>query len=95
MLRLSPQSLHNLPIPVQEKFLDRLRVNELTPQDVKELQSWLATFPIVPEGNWCKVLRSGAKVVGTGLQIDSLLGRDKPCFGEKISHIIENWLPEF
>ncbi len=98
MSRLSPASLTGVPRRVREKFKDRLRVKDFSDVDLQEILDWLATYPEVPDGDWCHVLKSGRKVVGTGNQIDTFLGVDEPCWGQRIASVssrvfdVDAWL---
>jgi hypothetical protein len=72
-----------LPRQVQDHLMDRLRVREITGQDLKSLLSWINTDPRVPEGAWCKDFGS-FKLVGEGKFPKTFLSKEQACFGAKI-----------
>jgi hypothetical protein len=72
-----------LPRQVQDHLMDRLRVREISAQDLRALLSWINADPQVPEGAWCKDFGS-FKLVGEGKHPKTFLSKEQPCYGAKI-----------
>jgi hypothetical protein len=72
-----------LPTQVQNHLMDRLRVREITAQDLGALLSWINGDPQVPEGAWCKDFGS-FKLVGEGKYPKTFLSKEQPCYGARI-----------
>lgn len=72
-----------LPKRVQDHLLDRLRVRQVTAQDLRMLLDWINSNPHVPDGPWCKDFGS-FKVVGEGRFPKTFLTKEQPCYGKEI-----------
>ena len=72
-----------LPRGIREHMRDRLRVRQITEDDMVKLMVWISTNPEVPEGQWGKDFGT-FKLVGSGALPGTLLTGDQPCYGTKI-----------
>ncbi|HXX15718.1 MAG TPA: hypothetical protein VEJ47_12510 [Candidatus Eremiobacteraceae bacterium] len=54
-----------LPIPVRDHLLDRMRDRAISINDLNKLRLWIESRPEVPEGNWYKDFGS-FKICGRG-----------------------------
>src|ERR1022692_1166059 len=71
-----------LPRQVQDHLMDRLRVREISAQDLRALLSWINADPQVPEGAWCKDFGS-FKLVGEGKNPKTFLSKDSRVTGPR------------
>jgi hypothetical protein len=67
-----------------EKLLDRVRTREITVDDLMAFNDWAQIARQYPDGDWCKDFGT-FKAVGTGLELDTFLSREQPCWGEKLA----------
>jgi hypothetical protein len=72
-----------LPKRFKDHLLDRLRVRQITAQDLRMLLDWINSNPQVPDGTWCKDFGS-FKLVGEGRLPKTFLTKEQPCYGERI-----------
>ena len=73
----------NLPKAVRNHLEDRLKLREVTEDDMVQLTRWIRTNPEVPEGPWCKDFGS-FKLAGAGAIPKTFLTWDQPCIGKRI-----------
>jgi hypothetical protein len=66
-----------------EKLLDRVRTREITVDDLMAFNDWAQVARQYPNGDWCKDFGT-FKAVGTGLELNTFLNREQPCWGEKL-----------
>jgi len=66
-----------------EKVLDRVRTREISVDDLMAFNDWAQIARQYPGGDWCKDFGT-FKAVGTGLELDTFLSREQPCWGEKL-----------
>jgi hypothetical protein len=73
----------NLAKGIREHLEDRLRLREITEDDMIQLTRWIGTNPEVPEGPRCKDFGS-FKLAGEGASPKTFLSRTQPCIGKQI-----------
>lgn len=83
MGRRAAEDSLSTPRQVQDHLMDRLRVREITAQDLRALLAWINADPQVPEGGWCKDFGS-FKLVGGGKYPKTFLSKEQPCYGARI-----------
>jgi hypothetical protein len=72
-----------LPIAVKKHLLERLHDRSLTPADIMKLQSWIATAPDLPEGEWYKDFGS-FKLAGEGEVPKTFLTKRQTAKGDEV-----------
>ena len=73
----------SIPPPVLEHLLDRIRLREISADQLNSLVEWLDTKPQVPDGDWFKRL-SGMVVCGRGELVLTFLTTNQVPFGDEI-----------
>jgi hypothetical protein len=66
-----------------EKLLDRVRTREITVDDLMSFHEWAQVARQYPSRDWCKDFGT-FKAVGTGLELDTFLNKEQPCWGERL-----------
>ena len=74
---------HNLSFSKRQKLADRVRRRVITAVDLRKLQEWIESDPVVPDGDWCKDFGS-FKVVGRSSEPSTFLTKDQACWGERL-----------
>ncbi|MGH8095538.1 MAG: hypothetical protein ACREIF_19070 [Chthoniobacterales bacterium] len=73
----------DLPPALLDHLLDRVRLREISPQQLGELAQWLDGQPEVPVGKWFKRL-SGMIVCGEGALVKTFLRSGQVASGEEL-----------
>jgi hypothetical protein len=73
----------SLPKGVRKHLEDRLKLREVTEDDMVQLARWIRTNPEVPDGPWCKDF-GGFKLAGNGSFPKTFLTRNQSCVGKRI-----------
>jgi hypothetical protein len=66
-----------------EKLLDRVRTREITVDDLMSFHEWAQVARQYASGDWCKDFGT-FKAVGTGLELNTFLNKEQPCWGERL-----------
>ncbi len=73
----------NLPRPLFEHLLERIKSRNISADQLGLLAEWLDTRPEVPEGKWFKIF-PGMIVCGEGELIKTFLQADQVATGEEL-----------
>jgi hypothetical protein len=74
---------HNLPPTLLNHLLDRIRLREISAEQLGLLADWLDAEPEVPEGKWFKRF-SGMIVCGEGELVKTLLAINQIPLGTEL-----------
>jgi len=74
---------HNVPPALLNHLLDRIRLREISAEQLGLLADWLDTEPEVPEGKWFKRF-SGMIVCGEGELVKTFLGGNQIPTGTEV-----------
>ncbi len=73
----------NLPPPLRDHLLDRLRDRQITVDDLYKLKLWRESEPEAPEGQWVKDFGS-FKICGEGKFPKTFLLQGQAAKGQKL-----------
>jgi hypothetical protein len=73
----------NLGQNLMDHLADRVRVREISANDLISLRDWLDTNPEVPPGDWFKAFENFF-VCGTGELIKTVLSRQQTPLGQEL-----------
>jgi hypothetical protein len=73
----------NLPPPLLDHLLERIRSRQISPEQLGEFAQWLDTVPKVPVGRWFKRF-SGMTVCGEGSLVKTFLRLGQLPSGEEV-----------
>ena len=73
----------NLPAPVREHWIDRMRDRAIGVADLNRLRLWIESKPEVPDGGWFKDFGS-FKICGEGPYPKTFLLRGQAAQGEAL-----------
>ena len=74
----------NLPRPLFDHLLDRIKSRQITADQLGLLAEWLDTNPEVPEGKWFKRF-PGMTVCGQGQLIKTFLQPGQAALGKELA----------
>lgn len=75
---------HKLPPKLLDHLAERVRLREVSSDDLIALRDWLDTNPEVPAGDWFKSF-ANFFLCGRGDLIKTLLSKQQSPLGEKVS----------
>ena len=73
----------NLPQPLMDHLADRVRVRDISANDLIALRDWLDSNPGVPAGDWFKAFEN-CFICGRGALIKTLLSKQQSPVGEEL-----------
>ncbi len=73
----------DLPAALRDHLFERLRVRQITSEDLYDLKLWRESEPEAPEGSWYKDFGS-FKICGHGKFPRTFLLRGQPAKGQKL-----------
>jgi len=80
---VTPATWHELPDALRNHLDDRLRDRTITIDDLKKLQFWVSSRPVVPETEWYKDFGSFV-LCGAGQFPKTFLRRGQQPWGEPL-----------